>query len=245
MMMMDDELHQSILLCWFIPLLGWCHWWVVHQTFYTKEKWMCQSSTLLFWIQEKYGNQCPSCVRCQDEISSIHRQPCGIHKWRMCICNFKLVHYEQIVAITLSLGWWSSISLIRPSFKGKCFSGDDAPKEWFNFWHSQCRIKIECAFGLFIMRWKIFWQPLLYDLCSTAIIHACMRLHNSSSIGMTLLIWTTISTNPYAQLNKDGTLQDDTYDDWRCVKKSCDWQGTSMCNLRDHLLISRNAPMKI
>lgn len=31
------------------------------------------------------------------------------------------------------------------------------PQEWFNFWHSQIRITIERIFGIFIMRWGIFY----------------------------------------------------------------------------------------
>jgi hypothetical protein len=31
-------------------------------------------------------------------------------------------------------------------------------KDTFNFWHSNSRIRIECAFGELIMRWGIFWR---------------------------------------------------------------------------------------
>ncbi len=49
----------------------------------------------------------------------------------------------------------------------------------FNFWLSNSRIRIECAFGELVMRWGIFWRTLKFDIQSAGnIINAAMLLHN-------------------------------------------------------------------
>ena len=49
----------------------------------------------------------------------------------------------------------------------------------YNYYHSNSRIKIECAFGEFIMRWGIFWRKLQMDLASVGdIISAAGLVHN-------------------------------------------------------------------
>ena len=53
------------------------------------------------------------------------------------------------------------------------------PQDGFNFWHSNSRIRIECAFGEIIMRWGIFWRPLRFKLSHCGqIINAALLLHN-------------------------------------------------------------------
>ena len=52
-------------------------------------------------------------------------------------------------------------------------------KDNFNYWHSNARIRVECAFGEIIMRWGIFWRTLKFDLdVNGPIINAAMLLHN-------------------------------------------------------------------
>ena len=49
----------------------------------------------------------------------------------------------------------------------------------YNFWHSNSRIRVECACGEFVMHWGIFWRTLRFSLRSTLlIIEAAMLLHN-------------------------------------------------------------------
>jgi hypothetical protein len=49
----------------------------------------------------------------------------------------------------------------------------------YNFFHSSCRICVECAFGEIDMRWGILWKPLGFKLKNTTkVIDACFRLHN-------------------------------------------------------------------
>ena len=49
----------------------------------------------------------------------------------------------------------------------------------YNFYHSNCRIRIECTFGELIMRWGIFWRKLQVDLKSVGhVVETAALLHN-------------------------------------------------------------------
>ncbi len=65
--------------------------------------------------------------------------------------------------------------LVTPYEGIKQLSEEDS----FNFWLSNSRIQIKCAFGELIMRWGIFWRPLRMSLKQNGrIIDAAMLLHN-------------------------------------------------------------------
>lgn len=99
-------------------------------------------------------------------------------------------------------------------FSGVNLGDTDPPKEWFNFWHSQLRINIECAFGIFISRWGIFWKNLRYKTRQIiAIVHACCRLHNFCIDRNLPILDATYepSQAPWAALTPDGTLADPEY----------------------------------
>lgn len=53
-------------------------------------------------------------------------------------------------------------------------------KDAFNFWLSNSRIRIECAFGEFVMRFGIFWRSLRFNQLekSNCVIRAAALLHN-------------------------------------------------------------------
>ena len=54
-----------------------------------------------------------------------------------------------------------------------------SPEDAFNFWLSNSRINIECAFGEIVMRWGIFWRKLLFDIQQVGkIVTAAALLHN-------------------------------------------------------------------
>ena len=60
-------------------------------------------------------------------------------------------------------------------------SGRNLPKykDAFNFYHSRLRTIIECAFGMLVMRWGIFWRPLRVPLLRVPLlVRTCMKLHN-------------------------------------------------------------------
>jgi hypothetical protein len=53
------------------------------------------------------------------------------------------------------------------------------PEDAYNFWHSNARIRIECAFGELVMRWGIFWRTMRFDLVQVGnVVQAAMLLHN-------------------------------------------------------------------
>jgi len=52
-------------------------------------------------------------------------------------------------------------------------------RDGYNFWQSSLRICIECAFGMLIRRFGIFWRSMTGTLAhSQLIILCCMCLHN-------------------------------------------------------------------
>ena len=57
------------------------------------------------------------------------------------------------------------------------FSGE---KHDFNFYHSQGRINIECAFGMLVSRWQLVMTPMIGISVgkSISVTLALCRLHN-------------------------------------------------------------------
>src|SRR5688500_976000 len=54
-------------------------------------------------------------------------------------------------------------------------------KDDFNFYHSQLRTNIECAFGQLVHKWTILWSPLLATMGAAkqiAFVMCLCRLHN-------------------------------------------------------------------
>ena len=66
-------------------------------------------------------------------------------------------------------------NIVTPCPNWKLSTGKDS----FNFWLSNSRIEVECAFGMLVGRWGILWRRLDTHL-STAqhIIRAVLALHN-------------------------------------------------------------------
>lgn len=57
--------------------------------------------------------------------------------------------------------------------------GDSKREDAFNFYQSQMRIRIECAFGEIVGRWGVLWKPLRHKMeRTTQIISCCFKLHN-------------------------------------------------------------------
>jgi hypothetical protein len=81
---------------------------------------------------------------------------------------------------------------------GLCFFGDNAyinalfmatpfsgvsggSKDAYNFYHSQVRIRIECAFGMLTHRWAILRSAIAMNITikrSVALVIALAKLHN-------------------------------------------------------------------
>ena len=65
--------------------------------------------------------------------------------------------------------------LLIPFDEPKPQSEEDA----YNFYHSNCRIRIECTFGELIMRFDLFWRTLKLDLKNAGdVINDAALLHN-------------------------------------------------------------------
>lgn len=62
------------------------------------------------------------------------------------------------------------------------YSGTKAgTRDAYNFYHSQLRINIECAFGRFVHRWAVFRAPMQQNVTlqkTSALVIACAKLHN-------------------------------------------------------------------
>ena len=71
---------------------------------------------------------------------------------------------------------------INSSFMATPFSNiSGGSKDAYNFYHSQLRINIECAFGRFVHRWSILRAPMPMNITvpkTTAIDIAMANLHN-------------------------------------------------------------------
>ena len=56
---------------------------------------------------------------------------------------------------------------------------NDKAKDAFNYYLSQCRIRIECTFGRLVNKFQIFKRPLRCSVHnSTRMAHAATKLHN-------------------------------------------------------------------
>merc|ERR1712216_215635 len=58
--------------------------------------------------------------------------------------------------ITADASYVASDSIVTPYSGEKLSDPDDA----FNFYQSSQRIVIECAFGILVQRWGVFWRPM-------------------------------------------------------------------------------------
>jgi hypothetical protein len=57
----------------------------------------------------------------------------------------------------------------------------NGPKDAYNFFHSQLRINIECAFGMLVHRFAILRKPIPQNISlkkTSAMVLACCKLHN-------------------------------------------------------------------
>ena len=60
-------------------------------------------------------------------------------------------------------------------------TGGDDELDAFNYYHSQLRINVECAFGMLVNRWSILRRPLPSSMCihkQTALTVCLCKLHN-------------------------------------------------------------------
>jgi hypothetical protein len=121
-------------------------------------------------------------------------------------------------------------TMITP-FPGVNLHVDCPPEDWFNFYQSQLRITVERLFGIYIMRWGIFWCPLKHDLENAlVIVHACVRLHNFAVQRKLPYQQRKYVPPPHVRLDSEGRLIDDV---WRNPKPIAPVRCSSC--LRDHI----------
>ena len=59
----------------------------------------------------------------------------------------------------------------------------EAQHDDYDFHQSSNRMPIECAFGMLVKRWGIFWRPLAVRFDRrAALVGACMRLHRRAAV---------------------------------------------------------------
>jgi hypothetical protein len=87
---------------------------------------------------------------------------------------------------------------INTKFMATPYSGTKGgTRDAYNFYHSQLRINIECAFGRFVHRWAVFRAPMQQNVTlekTSALVIGLMKLHN------------------YCIEEKDITMQSTKYD---------------------------------
>ena len=80
-------------------------------------------------------------------------------------------HLQEPFFLNGDAAFSQSNSMITPS-------GDPA-LDSFDFHQSSNRMSIECAFGMLVRKWGVFWRPLSVAFPRrAALVAACLRLHN-------------------------------------------------------------------
>lgn len=98
--------------------------------------------------------------------------------------------YHKIVAagpdgtpfIKPGLALYGDNAYVNASFMCVPFKGvSDGPKDAYNFYQSQVRINIECAFGMLVQRFGILRKPIAVNISilkTNALVGALCKLHN-------------------------------------------------------------------
>ena len=101
----------------------------------------------------------------------------------LCFVNSfisKKLHEDGVVVDGLCLygdaAYANNMKMAVP-FKG----AQAGPKDAYNFYHSQLRINIECAFGMLVHRWGVLRKPIPVNISidkTTHLVRALCMLHN-------------------------------------------------------------------
>jgi hypothetical protein len=90
--------------------------------------------------------------------------------------------------------------------------GRDVDEDSFNAYLTQCRLVVECAFGILVKRWGLLWRPMDHSpRASIRLVLCCVALHNA-------IIDFRLAENPHAhdELPRDVLFWDkDTRGDYR------------------------------
>ena len=98
--------------------------------------------------------------------------------WEGC-CFKRTIEKEGFLAALLCL--FGDNAYLNSSYLATPFPNAKLEQDDYNFYHSQLRINIECAFGMLVMRWSILTRALSshYGLKKTKELVRCLCcLHN-------------------------------------------------------------------
>jgi DDE superfamily endonuclease len=160
---------------------------------------------ILVWIERPSGKHCEISECAAKKFYCGRKKKFGLNMQATCDHNKKFLNiYLGHPASTSDYLAFSSSPLycklemngfMKP---GLCLFGDNAyvntlymatpyksvkegVKDAYNFFHSNCRITIECAFGMLVHRWGILCKPMSTKLPVskvTSMVRALCRLHN-------------------------------------------------------------------
>jgi DDE superfamily endonuclease len=160
---------------------------------------------ILIWIERPSGHHCEISECAAKKFYCGRKKKFGLNMQATCDHNKKFldIYLGHPASTSDYLAFSSSPLYCKLEQKGfmkpgLCIFGDnayvntlymatpyksvrDGAKDAYNFFHSNCRITIECAFGMLVHRWGILCKPMSTKLPIakvTSMVRALCRLHN-------------------------------------------------------------------
>jgi DDE superfamily endonuclease len=160
---------------------------------------------ILVWIERPSGKHCEISECAAKKFYCGRKKKFGLNMQATCDHNKKFldIYLGHPASTSDYLSFSSSPLYCKLESKGfmkpgLCLFGDNAyvntpymatpyksvregSKDAYNYFHSNCRITIECAFGMLVHRWGILCKPMSTKLPIskvTSIVRALCRLHN-------------------------------------------------------------------
>lgn len=91
-------------------------------------------------------------------------------------------HMEEPSFLSPGLALFGDSAYVSNSYMVTPFKAvSSGPKDSFNYYQSQVRIAIECAFGILVHKWGILRKPIPVNISvqrTTALVNALCKLHN-------------------------------------------------------------------
>lgn len=163
--------------------------------------------------KNKYGLNCQATCDSQGKIIDI-----------LCMFPGSTSDYLAFEASTLYQKLKNDPSYLAD---GLCLFGDNAyvntpflatpfpntssgPPDWYNFYHSQLRIRVECCFGILVQRWGILRSAIPRGVSLTKTIRlviALAKLHNFCIDQSDAIRPTTDKDELHIRLNEHGFVQ--------------------------------------
>jgi DDE superfamily endonuclease len=175
--------------------------------------------------QTKIGIELPgSCRFSRKILGHVDKIP-SIHIRLPCIESSKLYDNLEKGLLADGLCIFGDNAYINSPFVATPYSNvSGGYKDAYNLFHSQVRIRVECAFGMFVHRWGILRSPIPCGISirkTTSLVLALAKIHNicidqddtsilpSTSVDEFRLALQTNGSVPLEQLD-DDTADDNT-----------------------------------